>query len=273
MNAFLMNNQSTKTDITHSTIEQINKPIIIYYFVHPFSNTYWQMEPIIKKLTMEYGAFCSIRPVICPSSLNLQEVCKHEEQVHSPFALVDQQTILLAIKAAALQGNKTGRDYLRNLQDYLFLYQTDIDITTLIHQACNHTNIDLHEFERDLQSISAKKAFESDIQLAQEMEIEQFPTLVFLGQHIEDYSMKIAGLHTYETYTFILEEMLNKEIMEKSKPSLEDFFKLYNRFKTEEIAFIFEISIKKAEKILKQLQLMQQITKINNGSNTFWEII
>lgn len=273
MNAFLMNNQSTKTDIAHSTIEQINKPIIIYYFVHPFSTTYWQMEPIIKKLTMEYGAFCSIRPVICPSSLNIQEVCKQVEQEHSLFTLADQQTISLAIKAAALQGNKTGRDYLRNLQDYLFLYETNTDIPTLIHQVCNYTNIDVHEFERDLQSISAKKAFESDIQIAQEIGIEQFPTLVFLGQHIEDYSMKIAGIHSYETYTFILEEMLNKKITEKSKPSLEDFFKLYNRFKTDEVAFIFDISIKEAEKSLKQLQLMQQIKKINKGSRIFWEIM
>src|SRR5690625_5795794 len=64
MNAFLFNNKSTQTSSNYTPIDYINKPVIIYYFINPFCDTYWDIEPILKKLTMEYGAFCSIRPVI-----------------------------------------------------------------------------------------------------------------------------------------------------------------------------------------------------------------
>ena len=105
------------------------------------------------------------------------------------------------------------------------------------------------------------------------MEVQQFPTLVFLSQHIEDYSMKVSDVHQYKTYTYILEEMLEKEIMNKSNPTLEDFFHLYKRFKTEDFAFVFEITVKKAKRYLTQLQLMQKIQKVHRQHEHFWEVI
>lgn len=272
MNAFLINNQSTETSTNYTPIDYINKPIIIYYFINPFCDMCWDIEPILKKITMEYGAFCSIRPVINHSLFISQGNITENKQMNDAFSTADKYSIYLAVKAAALQGNKTGRDYLRNIQDFLFLYQKQGSVETIIQKACDKTNIDIHEFDRDLFSISAKKAYESDLQLAREMEVKQSPTFVFLSQHIEDYSMKVAGVHSYETYTFVLEKMLEMQILEKSTPSFEDFLKLYKRFKTEEIAFVFDVTVKEAEKNLKKLQLMQKIKRVDQQRQSFWEI-
>lgn len=268
MNAFLMNNPSSEKKGNYQPTDYINKPIIIYYFIDPFCKRCWDIERILKKITMEYGAFCSIRPVVNHSFLN----AKH---THTNIFLNtnEKYTILLAIKAAALQGNKMGRDYLRHIQDYLFLYKNKYDVDTIIRKACDKTNIDVHEFERDLYSVSAQKAYDSDQQLAKEMEIGQFPSLVFLSQHIEDYSMKVSGIHDYESFMYVLEKMLEMEVMEKSNPTLDDFLKLYQRFKTEDFAFVFDLSIKEAEKHLKQLQLMQKIKRIQCEQECFWENI
>lgn len=268
MNAFLMNQPSSERNVNYPPTDYINKPIIIYYFIDPFCETCWDIEPILKKITMEYGAFCSIRPVVGHSSS--QTKIKH---INDVFTSKGKYTILLAMKAAALQGNKTGRDYLRHIQDYLFLYNDNTDVDAIIHKACNNTNIDTHEFERDLYSVSAKKAYESDQKLVEEMEVQHFPALVFLSQHIEDYSMKVSGVHHYDTYTYILEKMLEEEVMNKCNPTLDDFFHLYKRFKTEDFAFVFEITVKEAKKHLAQLQLMQKIQKIQRQHKHFWEVM
>src|SRR5699024_12271540 len=128
-------------------------------------------------------AYFSIKTVFCNSSSKTKI-----KLINDLFTSNGKYTILLAMKAAALQGNKTCRDYLRHIQDYLFLYNDNTDVDAIIHKACNNTNIDTHEFERDLYSVSAKKAYESDQKLVEEMEVQHFPALVFLSQHIEDYS-------------------------------------------------------------------------------------
>lgn len=271
MNAFLMNNKSTQTSSKYAPIDYINKPIIIYYFINPFCETYWSIEPILKKITMEYGAFCSIRPVINHSFLGPQDKVGNKQSTNV-LNTAEKHSISIAIKAAALQGNKAGSDYLRNIQESLFLYQKTDPVDTIIQHAAEQSTVDVHEFENDLFSASAKKAYESDRQLANEMEVIQFPTFVFLSQHIEDYSIKVSGIHSYETYTFILEKILEMEVVEKSTPSFEDFFKLYRRFKTEDLAFVLNISFKEAEKKLKELQLMQKVKKIQYTEYSFWEV-
>lgn len=271
MNAFLMNNKSTQTSSKYTPIDYINKPIIIYYFINPFCETYWSIEPILKKITMEYGAFCSIRPVINHSFLGLQDKVGNKQSTNV-LNTAEKHSISIAIKAAALQGNKAGSDYLRNIQECLFLYQKTDPVDTIIQHAAEQSTVDVHEFENDLFSTSAKKAYESDRQLAHEMEVIQFPTFVFLSQHIEDYSIKVSGIHSYETYTFILEKILEMEVVEKSTPSFEDFLKLYRRFKTEDLAFVLNISFKEAEKKLKELQLMQKVKKIQYTEYSFWEV-
>lgn len=268
MNAYLMNQPSSEKNVNYQPADYINKPIIIYYFIDPFCETCWDIEPVLKKITMEYGAFCSIRPVVGHSFAHVKT-----KQINNVFSTKGKYTILLAMKAAALQGNKTGRDYLRHIQDYLFLYRDNTNIDTIIHKACNNTNIDIHEFERDLYSVSAKKAYESDQKLVEEMEVQQFPALVLLSQHIEDYSIKVSGVHHYETYTYILEKMLEKEIINKSNPTLNVFFHLYKRFKTEDFAFVFEVTVKDAKRYLTQLQLMQKIQKIQRQHEHFWEVV
>src|SRR5699024_11398091 len=105
------------------------------------------------------------------------------------------------------------------------------------------------------------------------LEVQPLSVIVFLIQQNEDYSMKVYGVHHYDTYTYILEKMLEEEVMNKCNPTLDDFFHLYKRFKTEDFAFVFEITVKEAKKHLAQLQLMQKIQKIQRQHKHFWEVV
>jgi len=252
----------------------IDKPIIIYYFVDPFCHKCWSLEPYIKKLTMEYGEYFNIRPIISHMFRDMPAKLldyKINKKIVSNNDHLTKYYGAIGIKAAALQGNKAGRDFLRSVQEAIFLYKKKETIHNILLYAAKHTHLDRHEFENDLFSLSAIKAYESDIQFMHEMNINQYPTLLFFSQYIEDYSMKVSGLQSYESYTFVLKKMLQMKSIETPKLSIKSCLKRYKRLNTDEIAFIFDMTKKEAEKKLKQLQLMQIVKRVEIDQNYFWE--
>src|SRR5699024_2053401 len=78
----------------------------------------------------------------------------------------------LAIKAAELQGKKAGRLFLRKVQENLFLMKQNISDEDVLWKCAKEANLDLDEFNNDLYSPSAKKAFQGDMKLTQEMEVD-----------------------------------------------------------------------------------------------------
>jgi len=269
MDAYYVQSESTHTSTNYPFIKFINKPVMIYYFVDPFCYDCWSLEASIKKMTMKYGALFNVRPII---SHLFNEIRTSDRIVPNHW---DRYYVSLGIKAAALQGNKVGRDFLRNIQETIFLYDSSEDIESILFNAAKYVGVDLNEFQDDFFASSTKNAYQGDMQLTQEMEVKQYPTLVFFSQYIEDYSIKISGLQSYETYTYILKKMLqsNTDTTKQNIPPLEIFLKNYSRVKVEEVAFIFDLSINDAEKKLKELQLNQKVKKMEVNGKIVWEYI
>jgi len=105
------------------------------------------------------------------------------------------------------------------------------------------------------------------------MDVKQFPTFVFFSQHIEDHSIKVSGLHSYETYTYVLKKMVqsNVDMSNNQLPPLEIYLKNFTRAQTKDIAFIFDLSINEANKQLKELQIKQKVKKVEVNKVSFWE--
>src|SRR5690625_1474460 len=64
MVAYHVQNESINSNTTYPYIDLIYKPIMIYYFVDPFCQQCWNLEPLFKKMTMEYGVYFNVRPII-----------------------------------------------------------------------------------------------------------------------------------------------------------------------------------------------------------------
>lgn len=273
MDAYHIHKESMRPNTNLPYIDFIYKPIMIYYFVDPFCHHCWNLETYFKKLTMEYGTYFNMRPIIGPmyNEAPNRLLDKHHHQIVCNYDHLNKYHGALGIKAAALQGNKSGRDFLRNVQEAIFLYNKIESLDDILMHAAEKANIDMNEFKNDLESIAAKKAYESDIQFKHEMDINQYPTILFFSQYIEDYSVKVSGFQSYETYTFVLKKMLHRETIEITKPTIEACLHKYRRVQTEEIAFIFDLTFKEAEKRLKQLQLMQKVKQVIINDNSFWE--
>ncbi|MEI3607845.1 DsbA family protein [Pseudogracilibacillus sp. SE30717A] len=271
MDAYDVQNETTHSSTIYPFIKFVNKPVLIYYFVDPFCYDCWSIENSLKKMTMNYGGFFNVRPIISHTFCAKMNRSKKRYL----FEQSSRYYLSLGIKAAGLQGNKAGRDFLRNIQEELFLYQKSETADDIMYQAAIQSQLDINEFTTDLTSSTARNAYQRDIRLIEEMDVTYFPTFVFLSQYIDDYSVKVSGLHSYESYVYVLKTMLQTNLHTKQQniPPLEIYLRNYKRVQAEEVAFIFDLSLREAEKQLKKLQLEQKVKRVVGNNKVYWEYI
>jgi predicted DsbA family dithiol-disulfide isomerase len=288
----LMNSQNEDKSSEYSCFAA-KKPIEIYVFIDPMCPECWSLEPFLKKLSIEYGRFFTIRPIISGSSkpLNhgnfdrpkkLKEIWERtasrtgmscdgdlwtENPIHSPI------TAYLAIKAAELQGLRFGKVFLRKVQESLFLRKKDISDESVLMECAKSANLDLQEFKTDLYAASAKRALQSDFKLAHEMEIDYMPTMVFFHKNIEEQGIKISGLYPYDIYVRVLSEMLDHMPIPSQHPPLENFIRHYQVVASKEVSVVYNWTLEKAEREMKKLQLKQLVEKIPAKHGSFWQYV
>jgi hypothetical protein len=129
----------------HHCLGSDKKPIEIYFFIDPVCPECWTIEPILKKLQIEYGRYFSIKHVLSGkiTDLNLWKIktCADKGKLFEKpvkrtrscyedkisFNLISSPFIVsIAIKAAELQGRKGGIRFLRKFQEILFLQQQNV---------------------------------------------------------------------------------------------------------------------------------------------------
>lgn len=277
-------NQNIKTKAQNSYFDLLKKPIELYIFLDPLASDSWSFDSIIKKLSLEYGRFFTIRPILTEplpdSSIDSRSLVRERKRkryglqcqtdpVMDPFA----STVSLAIKAAELQGIKAGMRYLRKIQEYTFLFNKERLNEGDLIKCAEEALLDIDEFKNDLYSKSAKKALKCDIKFSKEMEIDQTPSIVFFNESAEDEGLKLTGLYSYDIYVKVLKEMLQKDVSPASKPKLEEFISYFKFIDSKELAVIYDWSVEKACKELKKLQLKQVVAAVPTKNSRYWQYI
>jgi predicted DsbA family dithiol-disulfide isomerase len=269
------------------------KPIEIYMFIDPLCPECWALEPIIKKLNIEYGQYFSVRHVLSGrlTSLNISRKKSYEsiaefwDKTASRTGMSCDGTLWLdnpvsspyiasiAIKAAELQGRKAGIKFLRKLQEELFLDKQNIANFEVLKNSAKGVGLDVEEFITDIHSESAAKAFQCDLKITSEMEVDEIPTLVFFNENAEDEGIKITGYYPFEVYVQIIEEILQDQPIKASPPPLESFLKQYKFVATKEIAVVYDMTIPQVEREMKKLLLKQKVESVPVKYGMFWRYI
>lgn len=269
----------------------LNKPIEIYVFIDPLCPECWSLEPFLKKLSIEYGRFFTIRPILTGKMANLNKQkfdrpkklretwektacrtgmsCDGDVWIENPITFPWIASI--AVKAAELQGKKRGREFLRKVQEQLFLNKQDVTMESVLLELAEETRLDIEEFKEDLYSHTAKKALQCDLKLTKEMEVDQVPTLVFFNEAEEEEGLKITGVYSYDVYVRILKEIMKKEIFPADKPPLEEFLSHFGFVGNKEIAVVYDWTEAETEKEMKKLQLKQLVEKVPVKYGVFWK--
>lgn len=269
------------------------KPIEIYSFIDPLCPECWALEPIMKKLMMEYGSYFSVRHVISGrlNSLNISKKKSYEsiadfwEKTASRTGMSCDGSLWLespisspyiasiAIKAAELQGRRAGIKFLRKLQEVLFLDKQNISDIEVLKKSAESVGLDVEEFITDIHSESAAKAFQCDLKITSEMEVEEIPTLVFFNENAEDEGIKITGYYPYEVYVQIIEEILQEKPVQTPPPPLETFLKHFKLVASKEISVVYNMSIQQVEREMKKLLLKQKVEPVPVKYGMFWRYI
>lgn len=266
------------------------KPIEIYVFIDPLCPECWALEPILKKLQIEYGDKFCIRHILTGrlTSLNItkkspSEIAKSwertacrsgmscdgdvwfEDPISTPFAAY------IAIKAAELQGKKAGLKFLRKLQEFLFLKKQNITKKEVLLDVAKQAGLDIEEFHKDFLSDTACKAFQCDLKITNEMEVDEIPTLVFFNnENIEEEGIKLSGCYPYDVYVHVLEEILKRKLMAHTPPSIEEFLSFFKFVATKEISVVYNLTCQEVEKEMKKLLIKQSVERVPVKYGTFW---
>lgn len=272
------------------------KPVEIYVFIDPLCPQCWGMEPVLKKLQMEYGPIISIKHVLTGKLVtpSFQKELQAPSQLADVWEKTASRTGMscdgdlwltnaipstmpynasLAIKAAELQGKKNGIRFLRKLREYLFLKKKNISEIDILVECAEASGIDPQEFLQDINSEAAAKAFQCDLKITQEMDVQEIPSLVIFNEKIEDEGIKISGIYPYEVYISILSEIIPDMPDPEPLPDIEYFVRFFNLVATREIAVVYNMKESEVEKEMKKLQLRQLVQRIPGKQGTFWKYI
>jgi predicted DsbA family dithiol-disulfide isomerase len=269
------------------------KPIEIYTFINPLCPECWALEPIMKKLMIEYGKYFSIRHILSGrlASLNISKKNSYEsiadywEKTASRTGMSCDGSLWLenpvsspyiasiAIKAAELQGRKAGIKFLRKIQEELFLDKQNISNLEVLKASARSVGLDVEEFITDIHSESSSKALQCDLKITREMEVDEIPTLVFFNENAEDEGIKIAGNYPYEVYVQIIEEILQEKPVQSSPPPLETFLQHFKLVATKEISVVYDLTIQQVEREMKKLLLKQKVEQVPVKYGMFWRYI
>ncbi|PYZ97732.1 dithiol-disulfide isomerase [Alteribacter lacisalsi] len=281
------------------TQNQGKKPLELYMFIDPLCPECWALEPIMKKLQMEYSNYFKLRTLLgdqtrrmhaCPdrkkagrAQRQMAQACDEtatrtgmpcdgdvwiEQPISMPYAAS------VAVKAAELQGGATGTKFLRILREALFVHKKNIaDEDVLLECARKIKGLDMCEFQHDLHSDNAEKALGADACTTKEMDVKTLPTLVFFNDDVDEPGLSVPGLYDYEVYVGILKEMLGFEPKKCPPVSIEKFLKFYTLCASKEIAVVFNMTCEEVDREMKKLQIQRKVKCVPVKSGNLWRYI
>ena len=243
------------------------RPIELYVFIDPTCNDCRSIQPIIRKLQVDYERYFTLRVVLRTSlpTMNLPYSRNKEtnENTHASFPSI-------AIKAAEFQGRRAGQRFMSKIFEYSYLNSRNITSFSVLVEIAEVLLLDVDEFLRDFSSKNVHRSLQVDFYMAKEMEVDQAPTFVFFNENIEDEGLKISGLYSYDLYVQILEELIGQTIIPNHPPPLDNLFGRFDTLTTKEIAEIYRISEKSAERELKKRLLQQHVERLPFQDTTLW---
>ncbi|MFS0787286.1 ClpXP adapter SpxH family protein [Shouchella sp. 1P09AA] len=268
----------------------LKKPIEIYLFIDPLCQECWSMEPIIKKLQIEYGHYFKVRILLAGKlshwnafDRSLKKRNQREQTLDPTMCCAGNVELnkmdlhpynaFMAVKAAELQGPRAGLRFLRKLREALFLKKCNVTDEAILKECSQEAGLDEDVFLADLHSATATKALQCDIQTTSEMDVESVPSLVFFNGNSEEAGIKISGSYPYHIYEQLLEDMLGHKPERASHPQLEAFLCHYGFLATSEIATVLDKSPEEVERSLKTLMLQQKVEAVPFKYGTFWKWI
>ncbi|WJY28930.1 MULTISPECIES: DsbA family protein [Sporosarcina] len=267
-------NHRTLAEAEHGQLTS-PRPIELYVFLDPLCHDCWALQPILRRLQVEYDRYFTLRIGLLTSlpKMNYNVTAIEEDEGtdgRDPLAKSHPAFPSIAIKAAEFQGKRAGFRFLTKLFEYSFLKSRNVKSFPVLVEIAEKLQLDKEEFISDFFSRNVLQSLQVDLHLAKEMEVEKSPTFVFFNENIEDEGLMVDGSYSYDIYEQILEELSGTAIERECAPSLEALFTRFEMLATSEIADIYGMTEKESERELKKLLLKQEVERVVINDTVLW---
>jgi len=269
---------------------QLKKPVEIVYFTDPICSTCWIIQPLIRKLKLEYGAYINLRYVmggLLPSweaytkgkIQKPQDAAEHWEEAGAQYDMPMDGDVWLedplsssyppsiAFKAAQLQDPDKAVSFLRRIQEMVFLEKKNIIKWEFLKQAAFDNGLDSARLYRDYEGI-AVDLFKEDLELVKQRGVVSFPTLFFSDGVSEPVMVK--GVQPYE----VLERLILNIVPDAQKLKIDtDARSLFTHFPTmtdKEFVTLSNLSREEAADMLNSLHGEGSIEKFASKNGMIW---
>ncbi len=264
-----MNRQTVSSE--NIVPNKCSRPIELYIFIDPLCSDCLSLQPLLRRLQVDYERYFSLR-IVLRTSLRTLNMDARDVACENPYCEERHLSFpSFAIKAAEFQGKRAGFRFLSKLLTYGSLGTRDITSFSVLVQIAEELQLDVDEFIHDFSSQHVLKVLQTDLYLAQEMDVEYAPTFVFFNENIEDEGLKVSGVYPYDVYEQILSELVHEPIIPDLPPTLDELLTRFDAMTTEEIAEVYRMPLHTTERELKKKLLQQHVERLQLDTKTLWK--
>lgn len=266
------------------------KPIQVLYFTDPICSTCWIIQPLLRKLKLEYDRYLNIEyrmGGLLPSwdeynkgiikqptdaAKHWEEVCAcHEIPLDGDIWLEDPLSSSyppsIAFKAAQMQDTDLAILFLRRIKEMVFLEKKNIIKWEFLETAAFEVGLDSARLKRDFEG-QAQERFREDLRLAAEYGVTSFPTLFFSDK--KDKQFTIKGYQSYERFEDIINKLIHSVEKDQVNPDPQSLFMHFPTMTSKEFSFLSDLSKEDADKILAKLYDAGKIEKYESKNGVIW---
>jgi predicted DsbA family dithiol-disulfide isomerase len=264
----------------------INKPIKIIYFTDPICSTCWVIQPILRKLKIEYGEYVDIlyhMGGLLPSWDNYNrggikvpsDAAQHWNETSELYNIPIDGDIWIedplessyppsiAFKAAQLQDNDKAISFLRLIQEMVFIGKKNIAKWNNLEKAALLCNLDTTQLLIDMIG-RGQDLFNDDIELSEQLCITTLPKLLFYAN--DEILCKLQGVLSYEQFEKAILNHLPYISKNEINKDPEWIFSQFSTMTESEFSFLLNISLEEGKSVLGKLAAEDKI-KIHKGRN------
>lgn len=267
-----------------------NKLIQVLYFTDPICSTCWIIQPLLRKLYLEYGKYINIEyrmGGLLPSWDNYnkgkirqpsdaakhwEEVCVSHEMpldgdIWEEDPLPSSYPPSIAFKAAQMQDTNKAILFLRRIKEMVFLEKKNIIRWPYLEKAAFDVGLDSARLLRDFDG-KAKELFRDDLILAEQLGVRSFPTLFF--RNGSDQQFAIRGYQPYQNFENIITKLIPGAVKEDINPDPYYLFSQFHTMTNKEFALLADIAKEDAARILNDMYRKGDIDKYESKNGVIW---
>jgi 2-polyprenyl-6-methoxyphenol hydroxylase-like FAD-dependent oxidoreductase/predicted DsbA family dithiol-disulfide isomerase len=272
-------------------VVQKGEKIKIQYFTDPICSTCWVLQPLLRKLELEYGKIVDVHYHMGGMLQSWEHYQKgkikdpNDAAVHWEEVAVQHNMPLdgdvwvedplnssyppsIAFKAAQMQRPHKAKAFLRRIQEMVFAEKKNITKWEHLESAAIDTGLDSEQLLKDF-ALNAKELFVEDMLLKEQLGITTFPTLYLTN----NAGAKVV-LKGYQLYEKVEEAILKlnpdaqKQAYNKDAKNLFSFFPTLT---TKEFSFLSDTLIEETLVILNALLEDGQVDKYESKNGDLWK--